>query len=57
MHTHLRCLRWSMENVLSGVPQGPVLDPLLFLIYIDEIGSIQLTTGSLRAMFADDLLL
>ena len=47
----------SMENVLSGVPQGSVLGPLLFLIYVDGIGSIQLTTGSLRAMFADDLLL
>ena len=47
----------SMENVLSGVPQGSVLGPLLLLIYVDGIGSIQVTTGSLRAMFADDLLL
>ena len=41
----------NVESVLSGVPQGTVLGPLLFLIYINDIE--QHLTTKIR-LFADD---
>ena len=38
-------------NVLSGVPQGPVLDPVLFLVLISDISS---NVSSNIISFADD---
>ena len=46
----------NLKPVLSGVPQGTVLGPLFFLIYINDI-SESLTEGTSIRLFADDSLL
>ncbi|KAA2237150.1 reverse transcriptase family protein, partial [Chitinophaga agrisoli] len=46
----------DQNPVLSGVPQGTVLGPLYFLIYINDINS-NLSPGTQLRLFADDSLL
>ena len=45
----------STSNVTSGVPQGSILGPLLFIVTMDSITNIKFSARAALTLYADDI--
>ena len=51
----LRGIKSPTVPITSGVPQGSILGPLLFIITIDSISQVSISTLGRFSLFADDI--
>ena len=47
----------SKRMVTSGVPQGSILSPLLFILYLNDISTLPFPSSISLTLYADDILL
>jgi len=45
----------ATADMSSGLPQGFILGPLLFVIFMDSICALNVSPGSDLTLFADDI--